>query len=174
MRRLSLLRPVARVVLGLFVLGQVAFLVAANFAALPELPRGAVASLPSALREPVERLQADGLISRAPAAAGAMTQPWAEGTGQWQSWGLFAPDVTDWVPFPTLELRWKDRPPQRLPALNAPADRRHFFRLGNFRLRRAAWNPPSRCPPTPDGPSSRPALPGGRRWSGRWPRRRVA
>jgi hypothetical protein len=108
MCRLSPLRRVARVLLGSFVLGQAAFLLAANAGALQD-------------RTPV---------------LGSLTRPWAELTGQEQSWALFAPDVADYVPFVTVDLRWQDRPPWRLPALNAPADPQHFFRLGNFRYRR--------------------------------------
>jgi hypothetical protein len=113
MRRLSLLRPVARVLVGLFVLGQAVFLLAANAGALP------------------------GVSPETVSAVNSLTGPWADLTGQSQSWRLFAPDVADCVPFVTLDLRWHDRPPWRLPALNEPADPRHFFRLGNFRIRRA-------------------------------------
>jgi hypothetical protein len=113
MRRLSLLRRVARVGLGLFVLGQAVFLLAANAGTLPGVSPGTTRAVNS------------------------LTGPWADLTGQCQSWGLFAPDVADYVPFATLDLRWHDRPPWRLPALNEPADPRRFFRLGNFRIRRA-------------------------------------
>ncbi len=127
MRRLLWFRPAARVLLGSFVLGQAAFLAAANFGALPVGAPGAVASLPPGLRDPARRVDA---------AVKILTRRWAELTDQWQSWSLFAPDVADYVPFVTVDLRWRDRPPRRLAALNEPADPRHFFRLGGFRFRR--------------------------------------
>jgi hypothetical protein len=102
------------------VLGQAVFLLAANAAAFLGAPSRA----------------AGDRVGKAVDAANALTQRWADLTGQPQSWGLFAPDVTAYVPFVTLDLRWNEGPPRRLPSRNAPADRQRFFRLGNFRFRR--------------------------------------
>jgi hypothetical protein len=129
-------RAAARGLLGLFVLGQAAFLLAANAGTLLTLPPEAAGRLAPFLREPAEGLRA-GEWGKVVRSANAHTQRWADLTGQAQAWSLFAPDVTDYVPFVALELRWDaGEPPRRLPSLNAPADPRHFFRVGNFRLRR--------------------------------------
>jgi hypothetical protein len=76
-------------------------------------------------------------VVRAAGATRAVTGCWADLTGQPQSWSLFAPNVTDYLPFVEVELRWGGgRPAVLLLSENEPADRDRFFRLGRFRLRR--------------------------------------
>lgn len=101
---------IPQVLLGLLVMWQLVFIPAANVLRLPRL-----------------------------APLSVVTQPWAEATGQFQGWSLFAPEVPTQSAFTTLELHWsKDRgiEPVRLPAAGfEPADPKHFFRpVGSFRL----------------------------------------
>src|SRR5262249_1199367 len=65
---------------------------------------------------------------------------WADLTGQYQPWRLFAPDLAEVVPFLLVEARWAGEPPRRawLDSPNRPANRHRFLRLGLFRTRRAA------------------------------------
>ncbi len=136
MRLPPLFRAAAQGLLGLFVLGQAVFLLAANTGALLSLSPEAAGRLAPFLQKPMEDLRA-GPLGEAVGSANAVTQCWADLTGQPQEWSLFAPDVTDYIPFVELELRWDaDLPPRRLASLNVPADPRCFFRVGKFRLRR--------------------------------------
>ncbi|MBI1914249.1 MAG: hypothetical protein HYS12_05865 [Planctomycetes bacterium] len=123
-----LLRPVARGLLGLFVLWQMIFLPAFN------LLDGAEA----ARRDLREQRRQDGrwwrLLRTVPRleplvdewlTKGAnygdkgklgnlierprrVVRWWAQATGQEQGWKLFAPDTFDFSAFPSLELRWDD------------------------------------------------------------------
>lgn len=109
-----------RAALGLFVVAQLLYLISANALGI------------------LEAYAPDAWKSRPAAAAAAVTQRWADLTGQHQTWSLFAPVVGRDFTFPAVELRWSDdrEPPMLLLSDNEPADRRAFFRLGRFRLRR--------------------------------------
>jgi hypothetical protein len=68
---------------------------------------------------------------------------WEDFSGQPQRWGLFAPNVAEFVPFAAVEFRWTNGPdgkplhrPVHWISDNEPPDRRRFFRFGNFRLRK--------------------------------------
>jgi len=67
------------------------------------------------------------------------TRSLGEATGQEQPWQLFAPNLVEVIPFTVVELFWDEpgTPGVALLSDNEPTDRRHFFRVGQFRLRRA-------------------------------------
>jgi hypothetical protein len=149
-----------QVLLGLFILGQIVFLVLANLAAL-------VKQLPSRTDVNARRL-ADKIVPRFAEHDGhgwswfsemeANLNRWIQLTGQLQNWSLFAPAVTDESNFPALLLLADDNalpgwtqefdpvngfhvkfdagPPQILLLSEVePADIHRFFRGGDFRLR---------------------------------------
>lgn len=114
-----LLSLTGRIALGLLVVAQLLFLGTANLLGVVE------SYSPEMLRRPLLRT------------VRAVVRPWADWTGQPQNWSLFAPSVGEDVVFPAVELRWRDgRPPLLFRSDNEPDDRRAFFRLGGFRLRR--------------------------------------
>jgi hypothetical protein len=140
----------ARVALGLLIVWQLLFLLGTN-----------LLDAAGAIRRARERGDED----KAPAwMAGEEELPrllrrphgwagdWAELSGQEQRWALFAPSVTDIIPFLAVELRWYGPHPKSAVLLsdNEPADRRSFFRFGKFRLRRYE----STFDVVPAGPSS--------------------
>jgi hypothetical protein len=129
-RRLVVLcRATGRVLLGLFVLWQLAFLALAN------LP-GVETALRAAARRSDLAVNEGARSSNLPGAAAAGR--WADWTAQRQAWQLFAPDLAEVIPFLVVVLAWKDnRDPLVLPSENEPPDRHRFFRLGRFRTRRA-------------------------------------
>jgi hypothetical protein len=63
-----------------------------------------------------------------------ITDCWAQLTGQYQMWWLFAPQVPPQATFPAVELRWDDLPgrealpPVRLLSPCEPADKTSYFR----------------------------------------------
>jgi hypothetical protein len=135
MNRFRLLSAAGRLLLGAFVLWQVAFLGAALLA-----NAGQALGDPLGVRRAVE----NDVLRR-----------YAEATGQRQSWELFAPDVADRFAFVGVELRWDDdglapdpaparvRPgavppvaPVFLPGKVEPADLNAFVRLGGCRIRK--------------------------------------
>ncbi|MBY0524376.1 MAG: hypothetical protein K2R98_13300 [Gemmataceae bacterium] len=104
--------------LGLFVVGQLFYLVAANILGVWQFASA----------------QDDGW----PTAAQAVTERWADLTGQPQNWSLFAPEVDTASTFAAVELRWDDgiHPPVLLLSDNEPDHLDRFFRFGRSRLRR--------------------------------------
>jgi hypothetical protein len=122
-------RPQLRqVILGLFVLGQLVFILAANF--LPLLQAALV-------KQSAPGSEAIGLVVEG-------TRYWGSWTGQLQGWSLFAPAVPKQSVFLAVELRWDDDP--HWPAASGkrrvllsspfePADRNSYFRpFGSFRV----------------------------------------
>jgi hypothetical protein len=69
---------------------------------------------------------------------------WAEMTGQYQNWCLFAPDVAKHITFLEVEFSWgnegagsrPDREPVSLLSENEPANTESYFRWSLFRLRK--------------------------------------
>jgi hypothetical protein len=118
-------RP-GQVLLGLFVVGQLGFLLAANF--LPLL-RTALAKQAPTVAQPIA-VVLEG------------TGTWARWTGQLQGWSLYAPRVPAQAAFATVELRWDDDPhwpaQARRVVLHSdiePANPQSYFRpFGTFRL----------------------------------------
>src|SRR5262249_47045075 len=60
-------------------------------------------------------------------------------SGQSQKWTLFAPTIARECVFPALDLCWDDETKLVL-SENEPADLGHYFRAGNYRLRRYERN----------------------------------
>jgi hypothetical protein len=128
--------------LGLFIVGQLLFLTAANLLALlerarPKLKDGRLieAVLPGWTRQ-------EGHAYDATQVAIGLANRWEQVTGQPQDWALFAPNVEDKVPFLAVELRWDEAVPgatgqvELLLSENEPANVNRFLRFGKFRLRR--------------------------------------
>lgn len=131
----TLVRRLARVVLGLFILWQIVFLFGWNFWQLADAARPRLKRMPFVKRLAPHWLEEEGEVRQILAATERVPARWAALTGQAQDWSLFAPNVDTDLSFPVVELRWEDHPPVRLLSENEPADVRHFFRVGNFRLR---------------------------------------
>jgi hypothetical protein len=101
----------ARVLLGLFILGQLLFLTVNNFQKYFNDER----KHPPKEQSPVEpvvpgwaerRGQVDELLQ----ALYEISRYYAQATGQLQNWRLFSPNVCSHVPFAAVELRWDDAP----------------------------------------------------------------
>lgn len=108
-------RNLARVLLGSLVVGQLLFLLASNFS--PWWQRA----------WPSKEIRATATLTNA----------WSQLTGQPQDWSLFAPEVGRDYFFVAVQLQWGDQyPPVLLLSDNEPSDLRHYFRVGQFRLRR--------------------------------------
>jgi hypothetical protein len=62
-------------------------------------------------------------------ALASVTDCWAQLTGQYQMWWLFAPDFPQQATFPVVELRWDDAalPPIRLLSPTEPANTASYF-----------------------------------------------
>jgi hypothetical protein len=135
----------AQVFLGLFIVGQLLFLVAANFFGIAEKARPYLKERPPA--EPSdafeERLLQAGRTGAARVAPGwtheeghlydamevitGLTNRWSQLTGQPQDWSLFAPTVYRVTTFVAVQFRWDADPvPERdVPALIAPLAARY-------------------------------------------------
>ena len=130
-------RTAARAALGLFVVGQLLFLLASNLLSVEDAVRAALRKSAPAQRVAPDLFDGSGRTHVGLHAVERVTRRWEEWTGQAQNWQLFAPDVADVVPFLAVELRWEDGlPPWVLLSDNEPADIRRFVRVGRFRLRR--------------------------------------
>jgi hypothetical protein len=114
-------RTLTRVALGLFILWQLLFLVGAN-------------SLH--LLDATDWVEGEGTLHETLKEATKVSSRWSELTQQPQDWSLFAPGVTDHIPFLELEFRWDDRAPIHWLSPNEPEDIQRFLRCGRFRLRR--------------------------------------
>jgi hypothetical protein len=120
-------RP-GQVALGLFVVGQLVFILAANFLPLLRIALGKVS--PAAERPVALAVEGTGY--------------WARATGQLQGWSLYAPRVPTQSVFIAVELRWDDDARWPAPAgarrevlrsAIEPDDPHRFFRpFGAFRL----------------------------------------
>jgi hypothetical protein len=143
-------RWIARALLGTFVVWQLAFLVGLNFC---EVTRQYVGTFKDEVAEAFPSLlDAESPPARRLAKLEQVCSRWAELTGQYQNWSLFAPDVWSDIPFVAVEFRWDDAPANapaaatapRAPVYflsdNEPRDVRRYFRVGRFRLRRYESN----------------------------------
>jgi len=144
-------RAAARGALGLFVVGQLLFLLTSNLLSVEDAVRAALQKSPPAQRVAPDLFDGTGRAHAGLRAVERLTRRWEELTGQAQNWQLFAPDVADVVPFVAVELRWDDDrlpqsdasrvppappPPVLLLSENEPTDPDRFLRVGHFRLRR--------------------------------------
>lgn len=106
-------RPAPRqVILGLFVVGQLAFLLLANALDLYQAPRE---QLPAEIRALVERVlpgyaTKEGQAWTVPDETAVALRRWSELTGQDQRWSLFAPGVYKVTGFPAVVLVGEDDP----------------------------------------------------------------
>lgn len=132
------------VLLGLFILAQLGFLLAANF--LGMLDYYGRHGFPERVKAPVEQAAPPGgQLWRLNEAIYTPAWHWGLATGQPQNWGLFAPVGTDCA-FPALQLRWDmpvDSPlmlarPLHLLAVRHPLQ----VALVAAHLQTLAWQPP--------------------------------
>jgi hypothetical protein len=125
----------AQVFLGLFIVGQVLFLVAANLLGMADRARPYLKEEPAdAARHTLEgevqhgtRLVAEqvapdwvreqGHVFDATQTAGGIVSRWAQVTAQPQDWSLFSPGVSHVTTFVAVEFRWDD---DRLPERQLP------------------------------------------------------
>jgi hypothetical protein len=116
---------VGQVLLGLFVLWQLAFLAVANVVEfVPHRPPGRDELID--FPEPLAGSERPPGVAHALA---TVTDRWAELTGQYQVWWLFAPGFPPQAAFPAVELRWAGRTePVRLLSPSEPADPHAYFR----------------------------------------------
>jgi hypothetical protein len=111
-------RSRASVLLGLFILGQLAFLFAANF--LGMVDQYTRTGFPERIKAPVEQAApSGGHLWRLNENLYTLAWHWGQVTGQPQSWGLFAPVGMDCA-FPALQLR-HELPVESAPMLARPA-----------------------------------------------------
>ncbi len=125
----------AQVLLGLFIVGQLLFLLAANFIDLTESARATLREepspeLPDTLEGEVRHgsrvaldwiapgwTRGEGHVSDAENVVNTLLIRWAQVTGQQQDWSLFAPGINTVTSFVAVQLRWDD---DQLPARELP------------------------------------------------------
>ncbi len=115
------------VALGVFIVWQLVFLVLANlFEFFPHRVHrldemNYYRELPAGSKTPYPMVHA----------LAEVTDRWAQLTGQYQIWWLFAPDVPAQATFPVVELHWDDSDeeltPIRLTSAAEPADTANYF-----------------------------------------------
>lgn len=119
-----------QVLLGVFIVWQLFFIFALNYTQLMLGPAD------GPLLDKPDGAPPDA-VDRAADLVRNVTQRWANLTGQYQSWWLFAVTPHDST-FPHVELRWQEpgRAPVHLDALQEPVDTASYFRLpgGSDRL----------------------------------------
>jgi len=129
--------------LGLFVVGHIVFLALSNTIGWLQDVRDDM-SEPG--KEVLKTATADwggkhGHLWEATHTVHDITRRYAEATGQFQTWSLFAPSIGRECIFLTLELNRDDGgKPIRLLSENEPSDLNDYLRLGKFRLRRIENN----------------------------------
>jgi len=106
--RPAIVKVIGSAVLGLFVVGQLVFLLAANGVDLAEALRKLFRRSPSLSRITPRWVEGEGQAYRAQQAVQRVTGRWADLTGQAQTWAMFAPNVADHLDFPAVELRWDE------------------------------------------------------------------
>jgi hypothetical protein len=98
----------AQVVLGLFVMGQLAFLVLANFLGLLEDTRKRLADDYRDKDKLTGWLKGEGHFHDLQTQLTGLCDRYGQIIHSPQSWSLFAPSVATRIDFPALELRWDD------------------------------------------------------------------
>jgi hypothetical protein len=134
----TLPRLTARLLLGLFVLWQLVFLLASNFFGVYGPLRDGLAAIPYLGDRVFPKANKDEEEPPSTKRVARALRRYAYATGQAQHWGLFAPNVTDLIPFVGVLLRWDNEElgEHRLLSENEPIDRRRFLRVGRFRVRK--------------------------------------
>ncbi|MBI3409411.1 MAG: hypothetical protein HY040_13805 [Planctomycetes bacterium] len=137
-----------QVYLGLFIAGQLLFLLIRNGLEVADYARK---HLPDAMHPAAERLapgwrEERGHLNQLMETVDRATKTYAQATEQLQNWSLF-PNVGRDCVFPALCMRWDPAawsapaqpsmpPPIQFLSDNEPLDIKDFFRLGNYRLRK--------------------------------------
>jgi hypothetical protein len=98
--------------LGLFIIGQLGFLAAAN---VLDMVTGAQPGIPEAIKPAVEKVapgwtKKTGHFWELTQMTSSLTRFWGQVTGQPQSWSLFAPLVAGESTFPALRLIYEEDP----------------------------------------------------------------
>jgi hypothetical protein len=103
------------IVLGLFILGQLIFLVASNLLGFLATLRDELkeAAPEDELAREVEHLapgwlQEEGHLYETQKLIRSALRPWERATGQEQNWALFSPPIAREIVFPAVEFRWDD------------------------------------------------------------------
>jgi hypothetical protein len=101
-----------QVVLGLFIVGQLAFLVLSNFIGLYHDAQGRLSASATLVIDRIAPGYASqsGHAWKVPDEVSTALRRWAQLTGQDQSWSLFAPSVAKVTGFPALLLIFEDEP----------------------------------------------------------------
>jgi hypothetical protein len=97
-----------QVALGLFIAGQLIFLLAANLQQLGWAFRRGLEAHPELASAVPKWTNPGGHLQDAGELLSALTVRWSEITGQPQNWSLFAPNVTEKIPFVAVELCWEE------------------------------------------------------------------
>jgi hypothetical protein len=125
------LRQAPAVMLGVFILWQLAFLVLANLLEFFPHRVHRLDEFTSYREYPAEAVNPSPLVHALP----AVTDCWSQLTGQYQMWWLFAPDFPRQATFPVVELRWDDpatgSPPVLLLSSLEPANTASYFHPPN-------------------------------------------
>lgn len=100
----------SNVLLGLFVCWQLFFLFAANFIRFADFIRPKCKDSAFVDAWAPNWVRKQGHVHDLMETIGGLSNRWAQLTGQLQEWSLFAPGVTDRIPFVAVELRWEDDP----------------------------------------------------------------
>jgi hypothetical protein len=111
--------------LGAFICWQLFFLFALNYTQLRYGPAGT----PDSVRAKDRESRPPDLFEEASLDVQAITQRWAQLTGQYQAWWLFAVPLKD-ATFPLVELHWQDEqkyPTVRIHAFEEPSDPAAYF-----------------------------------------------
>ncbi|MBX9678585.1 MAG: hypothetical protein K2X38_07455 [Gemmataceae bacterium] len=129
--------------LGFFVVLQIGFLAVSNGIGWLQDVRE---EMNPAVKDAVKKVASDWPSKEGPLwetthAAHDLTRRYAEVTGQFQTWCLFAPSIGRECVFLSLELNFADgRKQVRLRSDNEPPNPTSYLRVGNFRLRRIENN----------------------------------
>jgi len=118
-------KTLAARLLGAFVVWQLIFIPTANL--LDFFPHRVLSTdeVTDFREQPADSLPTSPVVN----ALAGVTDRWAQATGQYQMWWLFAPSFPPQATFATTELRWDDRPSVKLHSRFEPANPQHYCRL---------------------------------------------
>jgi hypothetical protein len=100
----------ARILLGVFILWQLFFLFSSNLLSLLPRVREFWQDKSSAEAVAPDWLHEKGRVAEVERVLTGVTTRWAEISGQPQNWSLFAPNVTNVIPFVAVEFCWEEEP----------------------------------------------------------------
>jgi hypothetical protein len=131
-----------QVVLGLFVVWQLVFLIAANLVKLLDHFKEGLQKEPLTETLAPGWSKGEGHIHDAEEVLTGLTRRWSQLTGQPQNWSLFAPNVAVLVPFVAVECRWDDDPGSADALARDLAPLAAVDPLQALALMAGAWEPP--------------------------------